>query len=76
MIVAGHLLDTIEDYESKQNEIAIRKGIDCRWAGRHGKPDIRTLDGKYFCPDELGLDTMNTGTDVPTFKKNDIDIIE
>lgn len=76
MIVAGHILDTIPEYEAKQNEIAIRKSIYCRWSGRPNQPDIKTLTGQYFCPDELGLDSMNTDTDVPIFKKNDIDLIQ
>lgn len=76
MIVKGHIISTIEAYETKQKEIADRKGLTCRWAGRPNNPDIKMLDGNYFLPDELGLDTMDTSTDVPTFKKKDLDIIQ
>lgn len=76
MIVQGHIIETIEAYEAKQQEIADRLGIKERYAGRPNNPDIKMLDGRYFLPDELGLDAMDTSTDVPTFKKNYFEIIE
>jgi len=70
----GFILNTIEEYEAKQSELAISENVDFnldeegnqldrkRYAGRLEKgvtiPDITLKDGTFFIPFDGGIDTI------------------
>ena len=83
MEIKGWVTNTVEDYETKQAELAVKKkiGLDSdgnpiegqtqRYAGMISngatRPDVKLKNGKFFIPDEDGPDTIN---------KSDIEVPE
>lgn len=58
----GWIVDSTDDYENKQSELAINYSVNGRYAGQIIKgiimPDVHLKNDKYFIPDANGLDTI------------------
>jgi hypothetical protein len=71
MEIKGYIVATIEDYDSKQQEIAKKEDVEGKYAGGRTDdegntlPDIYLKDGTYFIPYEKGSDTI-TKNDIKT----------
>ena len=44
------IVDTVEEFETKQQELVELLGINCRYAGGFEKPDIRLKNGTFAIP--------------------------
>lgn len=44
------IVDTVKEFELKQQEIVDILGINCRYSGRYESPDIRLVNGKFGIP--------------------------
>jgi len=62
-LLKGWIVDSVSDYEKKQQELSDRYNIRGRYAGRlidgQTLPDVSLKSGKYFIPDKNGLDEIN-----------------
>lgn len=44
------IVNTVAEYETKQQELVQLLGINCRYAGGFETPDIRLKNGKFAIP--------------------------
>ena len=44
------IVDTAQDFETKQQDLVELLGITCRYAGGFENPDIRLKNGKFAIP--------------------------
>lgn len=44
------IVDTVQEFEVKQQELVELLGLNCRYAGGFEKPDIRLKNGKFAIP--------------------------
>lgn len=62
-LLKGWIVDSVSDYEKKQQELSNNYNIRGRYAGRlidgQTLPDVSLKSGKYFIPDKKGLDEIN-----------------
>jgi len=62
-LLKGWIVDSVSEYEAKQQQLSDRYNIKGRYAGRvvNGQtiPDVVLKSGKYFIPGKKGLYEIN-----------------
>ena len=49
-MIRAIIVNTVKEFETKQQEIVDLLGIDCRYSGRFESPDIRLKNGNFAIP--------------------------
>ena len=62
-LLKGWIVDSVSEYEAKQQQLSDRYNIKGRYAGRlvnsQTIPDVSLKSGKYFIPGKKGLYEIN-----------------